>query len=124
MVWQAVDMLLSVGSITLVFALIYWFLPDVRLRWADVWTGAFVTAVLFSIGKYLIGLYLGNTSIASSYGAVGSILVLLVWVYYSAQIILLGAEITRVYAERRRHGRKPVPEEVAKPDPKAHPSVS
>jgi membrane protein len=124
MIWQAVDMLLSVGSITLLFALIYWFLPDVKLRWPDVWTGAFVTAVLFSIGKYLIGLYLGQTSIASSYGAVGSILVLLVWVYYSAQIILLGAEITRVYAERRRHGHKPVPEEVAKPDPGAHPSVS
>lgn len=123
-IWQAVDMLLSVGSITLVFALIYWFLPDVRLRWPDVWTGAFVTSVLFGIGKYLIGLYLGQTSIASSYGAVGSILVLLVWVYYSAQIILLGAEITRVYAERRRHGRKPAPEEIAKPDPKAHPSVS
>jgi membrane protein len=124
MIWQAVDMLLSVASITLLFALIYWFLPDVRLRWADVWTGAFVTAVLFSLGKHLIGLYLGHTSIASSYGAVGSILVLLVWVYYSAQVILLGAEITRVYAERRRHGRKPAPEPVAQRAPEAHPSVS
>jgi membrane protein len=120
-VWQAVNMVVSLGVIMLLFALIYRFLPDVRLYWADVWTGAFVTAVLFSLGKYLIGLYIGRTSIASSYGAVGSILVLLVWVYYSAQIILLGAEITRVYMERR--GRQPEPAPGARSDPTAHPST-
>lgn len=121
--WQAVHMLVSLGVIMLLFALIYRFLPDARLYWKDVWTGALLTAVLFTLGKYLIGLYIGRTSIASSYGAVGSILVLLVWVYYSAQIILLGAEVTRVYAER--HGRAPQPEtSVATKDPLAHPSAS
>jgi membrane protein len=122
--WQAADMVVSLGVITLLFALIYRFLPDVRLHWRDVWTGAFATAVLFTAGKYLIGLYLGRTSVASSYGAVGSIVVLLVWVYYSAQVMLLGAEITRVYAERRRHGRNPGPDGIARRDPAAHPSVS
>jgi membrane protein len=121
-VWNAVDMILSLGVITVLFATIYRFLPDVRLHWRDVWTGAFVTAVLFTIGKYIIGLYLGRTSIASSYGAVGSILVLLVWVYYSAQIVLLGAEITRVYAER--HGHHPTPDEFGKRAPEARPSVA
>jgi len=120
-IWKAVDMLVSIGVITVLFAVIYRWLPDVRLHWRDVWTGALVTAVLFSTGKSLIGLYLGRTSIASSYGAVGSILVLLVWVYYSAQIILLGAEITRVYA--RRHGHHPGPDELGKRDRMAHRSV-
>jgi membrane protein len=108
--------------VTLLFAMIYRFLPDVRLKWRDVWTGALITAVLFSIGKFLIGLYLGRSSIASSYGAAGSIVVLLVWVYYSAQVILLGAEFTRVYAEYRE-GRAPPPNHVARRDPDAHPSA-
>lgn len=120
-IWQAVDILISLGIITLLFAAIYWFLPDVRLHWRDVWTGAFVTAALFTSGKSLIGLYLGRTSISSSYGAIGSILVLLVWVYYSSQLILLGAEITRVYAERRGHN--PPPDEFGKQDRKARPSL-
>jgi membrane protein len=120
-IWQAVDVLISLGIITLLFAAIYWFLPDVRLHWRDVWTGAFVTAALFTTGKSLIGLYLGRTSIASSYGAIGSILILLVWVYYSSQLILLGAEITRVYSERRGH--HPPPDEFGKQDRKARPSL-
>jgi membrane protein len=119
--WQAVDVLISLGIITLLFAAIYRFLPDVRLHWRDVWTGAFVTAALFTSGKSLIGLYLGQASIASSYGAIGSILILLVWVYYSSQLILLGAEITRVYAERRGH--HPPPDEFGKQDRKARPSL-
>jgi membrane protein len=120
--WEVINILVSLGVVTLLFAMIYRFLPDVRLKWRDVWTGALITAVLFSIGKFLIGLYLGRSSIASSYGAAGSIVVLLVWVYYSAQIILLGAEFTRVYAEHRE-GRAPPPNGVARRDPDAHPSA-
>ena len=96
------------------FALLYRFLPDVKLRWRDVTTGAFVTAVLFTIGQQLIGLYVGQSSIASSYGAAGAVMILLLWVYYSCQILLFGAEFTRVYAER--HGVDPQPESFAEPD--------
>ena len=101
-VWQAVNMLVSLGVVTLLFAMIYQFLPDVELRWRDVWVGALVTAGLFTIGKLLIGLYLGTSGVASTYGAAGSVVVLLIWVYYSAQIVLLGAEFTRAYVERFR----------------------
>jgi membrane protein len=73
-------------------------LPEISLSWHDVWIGALGTAVLFSLGKYVIGAYLGNSGIANSYGAVGSILALLLWVYYSAQIFFFGAEFTRQYA--------------------------
>jgi len=83
------------------FALLYRVLPDVHLGWRDVATGAFVTAVLFTLGQQLIGLYLGQSSMASSYGAAGSVMILLLWVYYSCQILMLGAEFTRVYAEHR-----------------------
>jgi membrane protein len=113
----ALDVLVSLGVITLLFAMLYRFLPDVRLRWRDVWTGAFVTAVLFTIGKHLIGLYLGQSSVASSYGAAGSVVVLLLWVYYSSQIVLLGAEFTRVYTRRQRS--TPEPESFAEKDPEA-----
>jgi membrane protein len=119
---QVLNLVVSLGVVTLLFAMIYRFLPDVRLAWRDVWTGAFLTALLFTIGKFLIGLYLGRSSVASSYGAAGSIVVLLVWVYYSAQVILLGAELTRVYAEYRE-GRPPPPNHVARRDPDAHPSA-
>ena len=119
---QVLNIVVSLGVITLLFALIYRFLPDVRLAWRDVWTGAFVTALLFTIGKFLIGLYLGRSSIASSYGAAGSIIVLLTWVYYSAQVMLLGAELTRRYAEYR-NGAPPPPNNVARRDPDAHPSA-
>jgi membrane protein len=96
------------------FALLFRFLPDVRLRWRDVMTGAFTTAVLFTIGQQLIGLYLGQSSMASSYGAAGSVMILLLWVYYSCQILLLGAEFTRVYAQR--YGARPAPESFAEKD--------
>lgn len=117
MVWNAVNVVVSLGVITALFAMLYRFLPDVRLRWSDVITGAFVTAVLFTIGKQLIGLYLGQSAIASSYGAAGSVMVLLLWVYYSSQIMLLGAEFTRLYAQRQ--GRRPQPESFAEKDPDA-----
>ena len=81
------------------FALIYKVMPRVKVRWHDVWLGAFTTAVLFTIGKFLIGLYIGKSGIASGFGAAGSLAIVFVWVYYSAQIFLLGAEFTWVYAK-------------------------
>ena len=99
---QAANFALSFGVVTVLFAIIYKFLPQTRIEWGDVWIGAAVTALLFSIGKLLIGLYLGKSSVASSYGAAGSLVILLLWVYYSAQIFLLGAEFTKAYADR--HG--------------------
>ena len=93
-----VDVAVSFGIVTVLFALIYKFIPRVRIRWRDVWVGAAVTAALFAVGKLLIGLYLGKSSVASAFGAAGSLVVMMVWVYYSAQIFLLGAEFTRVYA--------------------------
>ncbi|WP_348273476.1 YihY/virulence factor BrkB family protein [Piscinibacter sp. XHJ-5] len=95
---QAVNFVASFAFVTAMFALIYRFMPDVHIRWHDVWIGAAVTALLFTIGKYLIGLYIGKSSVASGFGAAGSLAVLLLWVYYSAQIFLLGAEFTWVYA--------------------------
>jgi membrane protein len=118
-VWEAANVLVSLFVITLLFAMIYKVLPDVRLRWRDVWIGALVTAGFFSIGKQLIGLYLGTSSVASSYGAAGSVVVLLVWVYYSAQVVLLGAEFTRFYVERFRG--QPPPMKHAQPDPSPPP---
>jgi membrane protein len=102
LLWSGVSVLVSLAVTTALFALLYLVLPDVRLRWRDVITGAFVTAVLFTIGQQLIGLYLGQSSVASTYGAAGSVMVLLLWVYYSCQILLFGAEFTRAYA--RGHG--------------------
>jgi membrane protein len=108
LLWQTLNQIVAVGVGTLLFAMIYKVLPNVRLDWRDVWTGALVTSVLFGVGRLLIGLYLGHSSVASSYGAAGSIVVILLWVYYSAQIVLLGAEFTKVYAHsegsRQREG--------------------
>jgi membrane protein len=112
--WEALNVVVSLAVITLLFALVYKVLPDVKLAWGDVWVGALVTAGLFTIGKLLIGLYLGTTSIASTYGAAGSVIVILVWVYYSAQVVLLGAEFTREYVAE--YGRRPAPEKFATTD--------
>jgi len=97
---QVVNAVLNIGTITVAFAMIYKFLPRAAVAWRDVWIGAAMTATLFEIGKFLIGLYLGKTQVASAFGAAGSLVVFLVWVYYSAQIFLLGAEFTWVYAYR------------------------
>ncbi|MGL5939040.1 MAG: YihY/virulence factor BrkB family protein [Waterburya sp.] len=105
--WEVVNFVISFGFISLLFALIYKYLPDVKIRWKDVWVGAIITALLFTIGKYLIGLYLGQGSLGSTYGAAGSLIVFLAWVFYSAQILLFGAEFTQVYA--RKYGRNIVP---------------
>jgi membrane protein len=115
-IWQAANVLVSFGVITLLFPLVYKVLPDVDLRWRDVWIGGLVTAGLFSIGKFLIGLYLGRSTLASSYGAAGSVIVLLLWVYYSAQVVLLGAEFTRCYVEKFG-GRPPSPHATEDPSP-------
>lgn len=115
-VLQGVNFLFSFGLVTLLFAMIYKILPAVRIAWRDVVIGALITAFLFSIGKWLIGLYLGNSAIASSYGAAGSVILVLIWVYYSAQIFLLGAEFTKVYAYRYGSRRNlPHPSRAASP---------
>ena len=95
---------------TLLLAMIYKALPDLDIAWGDVWIGAVVTALLFMAGKFLIELYLGYRSIASVYGAAGSLVILLMWIYYSAQILYVGAEFTKVYAQRRM--RKIAPPEA------------
>lgn len=100
LILQAINLVVSIAIITVFFAMIYKILPDAEIEWSDVWLGSFVTAVLFSVGKLLIGLYLGSSAIASSFGAAGSLVLLLVWVYYSAQILLFGAEFTQVYANK------------------------
>jgi membrane protein len=108
LILQIINLIISIGVITLFFALIFKLLPDADVAWRDVWVGAFFTAVLFSLGKTLIGLYLGSSAIASSYGAAGSLVLLLVWIYYSAQILFFGAEFTQVYANK--FGSKILPE--------------
>jgi membrane protein len=105
--WRLLNVAVSFGIITLLFAMVYVILPDAEIAWRDVWLGAAVTSVLFSLGKFLIGLYLGNSSFASVYGAAGALVIFLFWVYYSAQIFFLGAEFTQVYANR--YGRRIVP---------------
>jgi membrane protein len=97
---EGANVVFSWAVITLLFAMIFKFLPDVKLAWSNVWVGASVTALLFSIGKSLIGLYLGRSAAASTYGAAGSLLVILIWIYYSAQILFFGAEFTKVYSRR------------------------
>jgi membrane protein len=108
---QLINFVISFAVVTLLFMMIFRILPDVDIAWRDVSLGAAVTALLFVIGKFLIGLYLGNSSVASSYGAAGSFVVFLLWVYYSAQILLFGAEFTQVFA--KQYGSKIVPSEHA-----------
>lgn len=110
---QIVNFLVSLAIVILLFAAIYKVIPDVHIAWRDVWVGAIVTGVLFTLGKQAIGFYLGQSSTASSYGAAGSLVVFLLWIYYSAAIFFLGAEFTQVYANR--FGTRLVPEERAVP---------
>ena len=104
---HAIDIAVSFGFVTLLFALIYKFLPDAKIRWKDVWIGAALTSVLFTIGKFLIGIYLGSSGVASVYGAAGSLVTVLLWVYYSSLIFFLGAEFTEVYAAEYGAGVTP-----------------
>jgi membrane protein len=109
-VLQLIDSIVSLAITTFLFALLFRTLPDLRIAWRRVWVGAAVTSLLFTIGKYLIGLYLGKASVGSAYGAAGSLVVVLVWVYYSAQVFFFGAEFTHVYARaqaaRARNSRQ------------------
>ncbi len=106
---HAVNFVVSFALVTAVFAMIYKIMPRVNIAWHDVWIGSVVTATLFTIGKFLIGLYVGKAGVASGFGAAGSLVVVLVWVYYSAQIFLLGAEFTWAYshAHGSRKGQRP-----------------
>jgi membrane protein len=96
--WYLVDLAVSPGLGVLLFAMLFRYVPDVRVPWRDVWIGAVVTAVLFSIGTAFMGRYLGQKSFSSIFGAAGSLMVILLWVYYSSQIVFFGAEFTRVYS--------------------------
>jgi len=119
---EALNFVVSFGVVTALFAMIYKVLPNVRIGWKDVWIGAAVTALLFTIGKFLIGVYLGTSAVASGFGAAGSLVVLLVWVYYSSQIFLLGAEFTSIYAYRFGSRRSEAdPRTPAIPTPKSGP---
>ena len=97
---QIAGFLASFAVIALLFAMMLKWLPDTPIAWRDVWLGAILTAALFEVGKFLIGLYIGNHGLESTYGAAASIVILLIWVYYSAQLVLMGAEFTSVYARR------------------------
>ena len=110
---QILTFLVSFALTTLLIAMIYKVLPDVEIAWRDVWIGAATTALLFTVGKFLIGLYLAKSSVASTYGAAGSLVILLLWIYYSSQILFLGAEFTEVYASR--YGSRIRPSEHAVP---------
>jgi hypothetical protein len=98
-IWQIVNFVVSIAIITTLFALIFKYLPDVNVAWKPVWVGAIATGILFTIGKWGLGLYLGKASTVSAYGAMGSLVALLLWVYYSSQIVFFGAELTQVYAK-------------------------
>ena len=103
-----INFVISFLVVTFLFAMIFKFLPEIKIAWKDVWLGAAVTSALFSLGKFLIGLYLGRSEVGNTFGAAGSLAILLIWVYYSAQILFFGAEFTQVYANR--YGSKIVPD--------------
>ncbi|MDF9798425.1 membrane protein [Catalinimonas alkaloidigena] len=105
--FQVIQILLSVGILTLLFAIMFKALPDAKVEWRSVWRGALLTAVLFTIGKFLIGLYISHTDPGSTFGAAGSIIIIMLWVYYSGLILIFGAEFTQVYARRKGHRLQP-----------------
>jgi membrane protein len=109
LIWGLINFLISLGVITILFAMIFKILPDVSITWRDVSVGAFLTAILFNLGKFLLGYYLGKSGVASAYGAAGALVIVLLWVYYSTQILLFGAKFTRMYVNRFGSDHKPVP---------------
>lgn len=113
-VFQLINFLIPLGLITVLFAFIFKILPDVIIAWKDVWLGAFVTSLLFSVGKYALGIYFGTTNPGSTFGAAGSVILILLWVSYSCLILFLGAEFTKVYANK--YGRGLTPNSYAKID--------
>lgn len=110
-IFNVLDIMVSIGVVTVLFAAIFKFLPDAKIKWRDVWHGAILTSVMFVIAKYLLGLYFGNSDPGSTYGAAGSVILIMLWVTYASMILLFGAEFTQVYATA--HGRKIVPTEGA-----------
>jgi membrane protein len=118
---ETLNIVVSLGVTTVLFALIFKFVPDAKITWRDVWVGAAVTAVLFSIGKVLLAWYVGRGATQSAFGAAGSLVALVIWVYYSAQILFLGAEFTQVFATRFGSHIEPAPNAVraSEADPKA-----
>ncbi len=112
--WSVINFVVSLAVYIALFALIFKFLPDVKIPLSAVWFGATLTAVLFAVGKLLIGLYLSNADVGGSYGGAGSIVVLLVWVFYSGVIVFFGAEYTQVWA--KRSGHRITPDEHARPE--------
>jgi membrane protein len=111
--WLVLNFLISLAIMTGLFGLLFKIVPDVKVAWRDVLIGGFLTAILFTLGKFLIGLYLGRGSVGSVYGAAGSLVIVLVWIYYSAQIFFLGAEFTQVYANRYGAGSRPDQDAIA-----------
>jgi membrane protein len=107
-IWHLLDAAVSFTIVVVLFAAIYKIIPDVHIDWQDVWTGAIVTAVLFTAGKAAIGFYIGRAGVGSAYGAAGSLLIIIAWVYYSSQVLFLGAEFTKLYAEQRRFAVRPL----------------
>ena len=107
--WQLLDAAVSFSMITFLFAAIFKIVPDVDINWRDVWLGAVITSILFVAGKTAIGYYLGRSGMESAYGAAGSVLIVLTWVYYSSQILFFGAEFTKLHAEQNRARVKPIP---------------
>jgi membrane protein len=108
---QILHLMISLGLITLLFAMIFKFIPDIKIAWKNVWLGAAITAIFFTIGKTLIGLYLGRSEVGTTFGAAGSLALIMIWIYYSSQILFLGAEFTQVFA--KRFGLRPPPDENA-----------
>jgi membrane protein len=100
LVLEIINIVISLGVVTLLFAFMFKYLPDAKISWSDVWLGSFVTALLFTIGKSVIGIYLGNSAVGSAFGAAGSLVLLLLWINYSAQILFFGAEFTQAYANK------------------------
>jgi membrane protein len=107
--FQTLNTVMAFGFITLLFALMFKYLPDVKIAWRDVWPGAIGTSALFSLGKIVIGLYLGKQDYDSTFGAASSLIAVLVWVYYLSQILFLGAEFTKIYARHRGVHVQPEP---------------
>lgn len=112
LMWRGISLVVSFGVTSLLFALIFKVLPDAKVRWRDVWIGAIVTSALFSLGRFLISWYLGQAATESTYGAAGSLVALLIWIYYSTQILFLGAEFTQVYAQAYESDIKPTKDAV------------
>jgi len=109
--FSILDILISIGVITLLFAAIFKFLPDVKIKWKDVWPGALLTAVLFAVAKFALGFYFGKSDPTSAYGAAGTIILIMLWVSYAGMILFYGAEFTKVYSTR--NGKKVIPTETA-----------